>query len=166
MIHKRFTSTRKHGAVYDIEDFMAVTILNDELCNFMSRWDSVITGKTSEPGVMWKTSECHNALKKFKPMIVLRWGNPTALIIFSKAARDYLERKGLEKMRQATKKSLSGKKDAIAAASRLSSASKCAGTCYDFQAGSWTGGGDSKCKHEKAIEVKFKSYKAFHISWV
>ena len=41
-----------------------------------------------------------------------------------KAARDYLERKRLEKMRQATKKSLSGKKEALPAPTRPSSAGK------------------------------------------
>ena len=69
-----------------------------------------------------------------------------------KSARDYLERKRLEKMRQATKKSLSGKKDAAAATPRPSSAGKGFGICYDFQAGKCTRGKDCKCKHEKAVQ--------------
>ena len=31
MIHKHFSTSRKHGAVYDIEDLMAVTLVNDDL---------------------------------------------------------------------------------------------------------------------------------------
>ena len=30
MIHKHFSTSRKHGAVYDIEDLMAVALVNDE----------------------------------------------------------------------------------------------------------------------------------------
>ena len=71
-----------------------------------------------------------------------------------KAARDYLERKRVEKMRQATKKSLSGKKDAAAATPRPSSAGKGTGICYDFLAGKCTRGKDCKYKHEKAEKGK------------
>ena len=41
-----------------------------------------------------------------------------------KAARDYLERKRLEKMRQATKQSLSGKREAAPAPNRHPAAGK------------------------------------------
>ena len=49
MIHKHFSTSRKHGAVYDIEDLMAVTLVNDDLRGFITRWDAVIAGMTSEP---------------------------------------------------------------------------------------------------------------------
>ena len=53
MIHKHFSTGRKHGAVYDIEDLMAVTLANDDLRGFITRWDAVIAGMTSEPDTMW-----------------------------------------------------------------------------------------------------------------
>ena len=119
MIHKHFSTSRKHGAVYDIEDLMAVTLVNDDLRGFITRWDAAIAGMTSEPDTMWKQAYFHNAIKNFKPLshdlaVYDRTpeGNPTALMseFLMKAARDYLERKHLENMRQATKKSFSGRR--------------------------------------------------------
>ena len=117
MIHKHFSTSRKHSAVYDIEDLMAVTLVNDDLRGFITRWDAVIAGMTSEPDMMWKQAYFHNAIKTFKPLshdlaVYDRTpeGEPNRSYEFlMKAARDYLERRRLEKMRQATKKSVSGK---------------------------------------------------------
>ena len=114
MIHKHFSTSRKHGAVYDIEDLMAVAPVNDDLRGFITRWDAVIAGMTSEPDVMWRQACFHNAVKNFKPLSHdlavndrTTEGEPTRSYEFlMKVARDYLERKRLEKMRQATKKSL------------------------------------------------------------
>ena len=90
MIHKHFSTSRKHGAVYDIEDLMAVTLVNDDLRGFITRWDAVIAGMTSEPDMMWKQAYFHNAIKNFKPLshdlaVYDRTpeGDPTALMIFS-----------------------------------------------------------------------------------
>ena len=71
-----------------------------------------------------------------------------------KASRGYLERKRLEKMRQATKKSVSGKRDAAPALNRPPSAGKPQGICYDFQAGMCTRGKDCRYKHEKSDKGK------------
>ena len=57
-------------------------------------------------------------------------------------------------MRQATKKSLSGKKDVAPAPTRPSSAGKGTGVCYDFRAGKCTRGKDCKYKHEKGDKGK------------
>ena len=150
MIHKHFSTSRKHGAVYDIEDLMAVTLVNDDLRGFITRWDAVIAGMTSEPDMMWKQAYFHNAIKAFKPLshdlaVYDRTpeGEPNRSYDFlMKAARDYLERRRLEKMRQATKKSVSGKRDATPAPTRPSSAGKPMCICYDFQAGKCTRGKD------------------------
>ena len=162
MIHKHFSTSRKHGAVYDIEDLMAVTLVNDDLRGFITRWDAVIAGMTSEPDTMWKQAYFHNAIKNFKPLshdlaVYDRTpeGEPNRSYDFlMKAARDYLERKRLAKMRQATKKSLSGKKEAAPAPTRPSSAGKPQGICYDFQAGKCTRGKDCRYKHEKSDKGK------------
>ena len=162
MIHKHFSTSRKHGAVYDIEDLMAVSLVNDDLRGFITRWDAVIAGMTSEPDTMWKQAYFHNAIKNFKPLshdlaVYDRTpeGDPNRTYDFlMKAARDYLERKRLEKMRQATKKSLSGKKEALPAPTRPSSAGKGTGVCYDFLAGKCTRGKDCKYKHEKGDKGK------------
>ena len=162
MIHKHFSTSRKHGAVYDIEDLMAVTLVNDDLRGFITRWDAVIAGMTSEPDMMWKQAYFHNAIKNFKPLshdlaVYDRTpeGEPNRSYDFlMKAARDYLERKRLEKMRQATKKSVSGKRDATPAPTRPPSAGKPTGICYDFQAGKCTRGKDCRYKHEKVEKGK------------
>ena len=162
MIHKHFSTSRKHGAVYDIEDRMAVTLVNDDLRGFITRWDAVIAGMTSEPDTMWKQAYFHNAIKNFKPLshdlaVYDRTpeGEPNrSYELLMKAARDYLERKRLEKMRQATKKSVSGKRDAAPAPNRPPSAGKPQGICYDFQAGKCTRGKDCRYKHEKSDKGK------------
>ena len=162
MIHKHFSTSRKHGAVYDIEDLMAVTLVNDDLRGFITRWDAVIAGMTSEPDTIWKQAYFHNAIKNFKPLshdlaVYDRTpeGEPNRSYEFlMKAARDYLERKRLEKMRQATKKSVSGKREAAPAPNRPPSAGKPQGICYDFQAGKCTRGKDCRYKHEKSDKGK------------
>ena len=162
MIHKHFSTSRKHGAVYDIEDLMAVALANDDLRGFITRWDAVIAGMTSEPDTMWKQAYFHNAIKNFKPLshdlaVYDRTpeGEPNRSYEFlMKAARDYLEGKRLEKMRQATKKSASGKRDAAPAPNRPPSAGKPQGICYDFQAGKCTRGKDCRYKHEKSDKGK------------
>ena len=162
MIHKHFSTSRKHGAVYDIEDLMAVTLVNDDLRGFITRWDAVIAGMTSEPDMMWKQAYFHNAIKNFKPLshdlaVYDRTpeGEPNRSYDFlMKAARDYLERRRLEKMRQATKKSVSGKRDATPAPTRPTSTGKPTGICYDFQAGKCTRGKDCRYRHEKADKGK------------
>ena len=166
MIHKHFSTSRKHGAVYDIEDLMAVTLVNDDLRGFITRWDAVIAGMTSEPDMMWKQAYFHNAIKNFKPLshdlaVYDRTpeGEPNRSYDFlMKAARDYLERRRLEKMRQATKKSVSGKRDATPAPTRPPSAGKPTGICYDFQAGKCTRGRiadtDMKRQTKEKAEVR------------
>ena len=162
MIHKHFSTSRKHGAVYDIEDLMAVTLVNDDLRGFITRWDAVIAGMTSEPDMMWKQAYFHNAIKNFKPLshdlaVYDRTpeGEPNRSYDFlMKAARGYLERRRLEKMRQATKKSVSGKRDATPAPTRPTSTGKPTGICYDFQAGKCTRGKDCRYRHEKADKGK------------
>ena len=60
MIHKHFSTSRKHVAVYDIEDLMAVTLVNDDLRGFITRWDAVIAGMTSEASIL---SQRHQELQ-------------------------------------------------------------------------------------------------------
>ena len=68
MIHKYLSMSQKHGGVYDIEDLMAVTLVNGDLRSFPIRWDAVIAGITFEPDVIWKPAYSHNAIKNFKPL--------------------------------------------------------------------------------------------------
>ena len=124
--------------------------------------DAVIAGMTSEADMMWKQAYFHNAIKTFKPLshdlaVYDRTpeGEPNRSYEFlMKAARDYLERRRLEKMRQATKKSVSGKRDATPAPTRPPSAGKPTGICYDFQAGKCTRGKDCRYRHEKSDKGK------------
>jgi hypothetical protein len=68
MIHKHFSTSWKHGAVYDVEDLMAVTLVNDDLRGFITRWEAVIAGMASEPDTMRKQAYFHNVIKNFKPL--------------------------------------------------------------------------------------------------
>lgn len=48
MVHKHFSTSQKHGAIFDLEDLMAVQMVNDDLKGFVSRWDAVIAGMREE----------------------------------------------------------------------------------------------------------------------
>ena len=68
MVHKHFSTSQKHGAVYDLEDLMAIQMVNDDLKGFVSRWDAVIAGMREDPGDRWKEAYFHNSIKRFKPL--------------------------------------------------------------------------------------------------
>ena len=159
MIHKHFSTSQKHGAIYDLEDLMAVQMVNDDLKGFVSRWDAVIAGMREDPGNRWKEAYFHNAVKPFKPLehdlaIYDRAPEGDAHRTYDfliKSARDYLERKRLEKMRNANKRAISGKtRDAAAAPPRASTpGGRQVGICFDFQKGKCTRGDNCKYRHEK-----------------
>ena len=159
MIHKHFSTSQKHGAIYDLEDLMAVQMVNDDLKGFVSRWDAVIAGMREDPGTRWKEAYFHNAVKRFKPLehdlaIYDRAPEGDAHRTYDfliKSARDYLERKRLEKMRNANKRAISGKtRDAAAAPPRASTpGGGQVGICFDFQKGKCTRGDNCKYRHEK-----------------
>ena len=143
-------------------------LINDDLRGFITRWDAVIAGMTSEPDMMWKQAYFHNAIKNFKPLshdlaVYDRTpeGEPNRSYDFlMKVARDYLERRRLEKMRQATKKSVSGKRDATPAPTRPPSAGKPTGICYDFQAGKCTRGRIADTNMKRQTKEKAEVRKA------
>ena len=62
MIHKHFSTSRKHGAAYDIEDLMAVTLVNDDSQRFhhpmgrCDRWDDFRARHDVEASIL---SQCH-----------------------------------------------------------------------------------------------------------
>ena len=67
MIHRHFSTSQKHGAIYDLETLMAVQMVNDDLKGFVSRWDAVIAGMREGPGNRCKEAYFHNAAEQFKP---------------------------------------------------------------------------------------------------
>ena len=99
-IHKHFSTSQKHGAVYDLEDLMAIQMVNDDLKGFVSRWDAVIAGMREDPGDRWKEAYFHSSIKRFKPLehdlaIYDRAPEGDANHTYAfliKSARDYLER--------------------------------------------------------------------------
>ena len=44
MNHKHFSTNIKHVAIYDFEDLISVQLINEDLKNCLTRWDSVIAG--------------------------------------------------------------------------------------------------------------------------
>ena len=160
MIHKHFSTSQKHGAVYDLEDLMAIQMINDDLKGFVSRWDAVIAGMKEDPGDRWKEAYFHNSIKRFNPLehdlaIYDRAPEGDANHTYAfliKSARDYLERRRLEKMRNANKRAISGKgREATPAPTRNAAPGvPGAGLCYDFQKGKCTRGDACKYRHEKS----------------
>ena len=116
--HEYFATSIKHGAIYDLEDLLSVRLVNDDLKSFISKWDSVLAGMKKEPEQSVMEAYFHMAIKNFRPLNV--FVPPIA------AARAYLERKRLDKMRDATKRSLGGKDPAAIAKPDKK------GACFEF----------------------------------
>ena len=160
MVHKHFSTSQKHGAVHDLEDLIAIQMVNDDLKGFVSRWDAVIAGMREDPGDRWKDAYFHSSIKRFKPLehdlaIYDRAPEGDANHTYAfliKSARDYLERRRLEKMRNANKRAISGKgREATPAPMRTATPGvPGAGLCYDFQKGKCTRGDACKYRHEKS----------------
>ena len=161
MFHQHFATSIKHGSIYDIEDLMSVTLSNEDLKSFITRWDSVIAGMTIEADEKWLEAYFHKNVKKFRPLshdlaIYERAPEGSAEKSYKfllTAARNYLERQRLDKMRDATKRSLSGTSNAAAAAS--SSAPK-KRYCFKFQRGECN---DKNCKYKHEMEPSSGSKK-------
>ena len=139
---------------------MAIQMVNDDLKGFVSRWDAVIAGMREDPGDRWKEAYFHSSIKRFKPLehdlaIYDRAPEGDANHTYAfliKSARDYLERRRLEKMRNANKRAISGKgREATPAPTRTATPGvRGAGLCYDFQKGKCTRGDACKYRHEKS----------------
>ena len=140
MFHQHFATSIKHGSVYDIEDLMSVTLVNDDLKSFITRWDSVIAGMNMEVEDKWLEAYFHKNIKKFRPLshdlaIYDRAPEGSAEKTYKfliTSARNYLERKRLDKMRDATKRSLSG---GTSSAAPAASSSPKKGPCWKFAKG-------------------------------
>ena len=151
--HEYFATSIKHGAIYDLEDLASVKLVNDDLKSFISKWDSVLAGMKREPEQSVLEAYFHMAIKNFRPLT-------HDLVLYDRAAegskektydfliaRAYLERKRLDKMRDATKRSLGGK-DPVAPA-KLDKK----GVCFEFQkTGKCKRGSSCPFKHEKPRE--------------
>ena len=125
----------KYQAIYDLEDLMSVRLVNDDLKSFISKWDSVLAGMKKEPEQSVLEAYFHMAIKNFRPLnhdlaLYDRAAEGTkekAYDFLIAAARAYLERKRLDKMRDATKRSLGGKD--LAAPAKPDKK----GACFEFQ---------------------------------
>ena len=140
MFHQHFATSIKHGSVYDIEDLMSVTLVNDDLKSFITRWDSVIAGMNMEVEDKWLEAYFHKNIKKFRPLshdlaIYDRAPEGSAEKTYKfliTSARNYLERKRIDKMRDATKRSLWG---GTSSAAPAASSSPKKGPCWKFAKG-------------------------------
>ena len=66
MVHKHFSTNIKHGAIYDFEDLLSVQLINEDLNNFMTRWDTVIAGMGNEQNEKTLEALFHRQIRKFR----------------------------------------------------------------------------------------------------
>ena len=133
-------------------------MVNEDLKGFVTRWESVIAGMRTEVDKKWLEAYFHLAVKNFKPLahdlaIYERASEGSAEKTYDfliKSAKAYLERKRLEKMRDATKRSLGGKDPAAAVIDPNDKKPK--GVCYEFQNKGKCSRRDCPFKHEKPRE--------------
>ena len=139
LFYEYFATSIKHGAIYDVEDLICVKMVNEDLKGFVTRWESVFAGMRTEVDKKWLEAYFHLAVKNFKPLahdlaIYERASEGSAEKTYDfliKSAKAYLERKRLEKMRDATKRSLGGKDPAAPVIDPNDKKPK--GVCYEFQ---------------------------------
>ena len=153
--HEYFATSIKHGAIYGLEDLMSVKMVNDDLKGFINKWDSVLAGMKKEPENSVLEAYFHLAVKRFKPLEhdlalydrAADGSKERTYDFLITAARAYLERKRLEKMRDATKRSLGSKDTTMPAPEEKK------GICYEFQkTGKCKRGSSCPYKHEKGRE--------------
>ena len=158
LFHEYFATSIKHGAIYDVEDLICVKMVNEDLKGFVTRWESVIAGMRTEVDKKWLEAYFHLAVRNFKPLahdlaIYERASEGSAEKTYDfliKSAKAYLERKRLEKMRDATKRSLGGKDPAAPVIDPSDKKPK--GVCYEFQNKGKCSRRDCPFKHEKPRE--------------
>ena len=64
MMDKYFSTNALHGSVYDIEDLLSVTMVNEKLEVFMRNWDTVLSGIKMLPEESFLEPIFHRQIKK------------------------------------------------------------------------------------------------------
>ena len=153
--HEYFATSIRRGAIYGLEDLMSVKMVNDDLKGFINKWDSVLAGMKKEPENNVLEAYFHLAVKRFKPLEhdlalydrAAEGSKERSYDFLITAARAYLERKRLEKTRDATKRFLGAKDVALPAPDDKT------GVCFDCQkTGKCKRGSSCPYKHEKGRE--------------
>ena len=164
MIHKHFSTNIKHGAIYDFEDLLSVQLINEDLKNFMTRWDTVIAGMGNEQNEKTLEALFHRQILKFRPLShdlneYERAEEGTEKHSYKSlidASRNYLERKRLVHMRDAMSSNTTGR-GRTPSNNPVPGIPK--GVCVKFQTGQCTYGSDCRFEHVKAQKGRGKGKK-------
>ena len=117
MVYKHFSTNIKHGAIYDFEDLLSVQLINEDLKNFMTRWDTVIAGMGNEQNEKTLEALFHRQIRKFRPLShdlneyerAEEGTEKHSYKFLIDASRNYLERKRLVHMRDAMSSNTTGR---------------------------------------------------------
>ena len=152
LFHDHFSTHVHLGAIYALEDLMSVRMRNDDLQSFVTNWDSVLAGLQKPPADDVLETYFHLNIKRFRPL-------EHDLNIYERApigstersykwlyerATQYLERRRLEKMRDATRNKLAGK------GGKATPGIEKKQYCFAFQRGECKKGQSCPFLHEKA----------------
>ena len=165
MVHKHFSTNIKHGAIYDFEDLLSVQLINEDLKNFMTRWDTVIAGMGNEQNEKNFEALFHRQIRKFRPLShdlneyerAEEGTEKHSYKFLIDASRNYLERKRLVHMRDAMSSNTTGRGRTPSNNPAVPGVPK--GVCVKFQTGQCTYGSDCRFEHVKAPKGKGKGKK-------
>ena len=160
MIHKHFSTNIKHGAIYDFEDLLSVQLINEDLKNFMTRWDTVIAGMGNEQNEKTLEALFHRQIRKLRPLShdlneyerAEEGTEKHSYKFLIDASRSYLERKRLVHMRDAMSSNTTGRGRTPSNNPAVPGIPK--GVCVKFQTGQCTYGSDCRSEHVKAPKGK------------
>ena len=150
-LNDHFATNALHGSVYDLEDLLAITLVNENLVVFLRNWETVLLGIQKAPDDTFLEPLFHRQVKKCKALqhdinIYERAldGSPEKTYIFLyDAASNHINRKRLERNRERIAKQTAGMPTAPAP-KRIPK-----GFCIAFvRNGSCAKGESCKYKHE------------------
>ena len=149
MIHKHFSTNIKHGAIYDFEDLLSVQLINEDLKNCMTRWDTVIAGMGNEQNEKTLEALFHRQIRQFRPLRhdlneyerAEEGTEKRSYKFLIDASRNYLERKWLVHMRDAMSSNTTGRGRTPSNNPAVRGIPK--GVCVKFQTGQCTYGSDA-----------------------
>ena len=153
LLHQHFATNILHNSVYDMEDLLSVTLVNENLVMFVRNWDTVLSGIQTTPEDKVLEPLFHRQVKKCKALqhdiaIYERAAEGSSERSFKflyDAANSHLNRKRLERNRERIAKQTGA--PAVPTAPAPKKVPK--GFCISFvKNGSCKNGGSCKYKHQ------------------
>ena len=67
-LHEFFATSTLHGSVYDVEDLLSVSLINENLVTFLRNWDTVLSGIQKSPDESFLEPLFHRQVKNCRAL--------------------------------------------------------------------------------------------------